>query len=429
MAPVTLEALLDGQWQRAATLDFPEEPLGYLGRCYFEYDYEYLDRWLGTKRFDVGASVGLPLEFGPTSLAAWPAFLDDLRPMGNARRWWLRRLNLAETPASDVRLLQQGTAAPIGNLRIAEAVPPRTQTPRRFPAQAVIDREHDFLEWAAEQGAQVGGATGAGGDSPKILLRREADGQVWLDVWQDEPEATAAHVLVKFARSRSERDRLVLRSEYVYLQALSRLGVSTISTEGLALHEGLAGPSLWLPRFDVRRHQGREVRLGVESLYSLLGARPGARLRHQDVLGALQRLVEPPDWPRLLLEYVQRDLLNLVFGNSDNHGRNTALLKSADAVWLAPVYDFAPMKLDLEGITRTTTWEGFEKGGEVDWRGLLPTFGEHEAFVRAGLRALAERLATLPSLLRELDLPRETLDFPALGLTRTDARLTAWGLS
>jgi serine/threonine-protein kinase HipA len=428
MAQVTLEALLDGGWQRAATLDVPEEPLGHLGRCYFEYDYEYLDRWLGTKRFDVQASVGLPLEFGPTSLPSWPVFLDDLRPMGNARRWWLGRLNLAETAASDVRLLQQGTAAPIGNLRIAEAVPARTQTPRRFPTQAVIDREHDFIEWAADQGAQVGGATGAGGDSPKLLLRREPDGQVWLDVWQDEPQAQAAHVLVKFARSHSERDRLILRSEYVYLQALSRLGVSTISTEGLELHEGPSGPSLWLPRFDVRRHEGREVRLGVESLSSLLGARAGARLRHQDVLTALQTLVKPHEWPRLLLEYLERDLLNLIFGNSDNHGRNTSLLKRADAMWLAPVYDFAPMKMDLEGITRTTTWAGFEKGGEVDWRGLLPTFGEHEVFVRAGLRALAERLVTLPSLLRELGLPRETLDFPALGLNHPETRLTAWGL-
>ncbi len=162
-------------------------------------------------------------------------------------------------------------------------------------------------------------------------------------------------------------------------------------------------------------------------MFSLLGARPGARLRHHDVLLALRRLV-PDDWPRLLLEYVQRDVLNLVFGNSDNHGRNTALLKSADSVWLAPVYDFAPMKMDLEGITRTTQWSGFEKGGEVDWHGLLASFGEDEAFVRAGLRDLAERLVTLPTLLRELGLPRETLEFPALGLNQTEARLRAWGL-
>ncbi len=262
MASVTLEALLDGAWQSAATLEFPEESAGDQGRCYFEYDYEYLCRWVETARFDVRASVALPLEFGSTSLPTWPAFLDDVRPMGSARRWWLDRLNLADAPASDFRLLQQGTVAPVGNLRIAEAVPPKTETPRRFSAQQVIDREQDFIAWAADHGAQVGGATGAGGDSPKLLLRRDAD-QVWIDVWQDEPENAASHVLVKFARSRRERDQLILRSEYVFYRALTMLGVATISAEGLELHEGEAGPSLWLPRFDVRRHEGREVRLGV----------------------------------------------------------------------------------------------------------------------------------------------------------------------
>lgn len=428
MAGVTLEALIDGVWLRAATVELPDEPAGEGGRCYFEYEYDYLERWLDSRRFDVAASVRLPLEFGPTSLRRWPAFLDDLRPMGSARRWWLRHLNLPESPASDFMLLKRGTVAPVGNLRVAEALPQKAEPPRRFSSQSVVDREQDFLAWAAEHGAQVGGATGAGGDSPKLLLRRDPDAQVWIDVWQDEPENAAAHVLVKFARTRSERDRLILRSEYVYYQALTKLGVPTISTDGMELREGAGGPSLWLPRFDVRRHEGREVRLGVESIYALLGAQPGARLRHQDVLFALRKVVSPADWPRLLVEYVQRDLLNLVFGNSDNHGRNTALLKSADTVWLAPVYDFAPMKMDLEGITRTTHWGDFEKGGDVDWRRLLASFGEDEPVVRAGVRALAERLTALPDLLRELGLPRETLEFPPLGLQRTEARLREWGL-
>ncbi len=428
MVFVTLEALLDGAWQAAATLEVPEEAAGDQGRCHFEYGYEYLDRWLGTNRSDVLASLTLPLEFGPTSLRTWPAFLDDLRPMGSARRWWLNQLNLADSPASDFRLLQRGTVAPVGNLRIAEAVPAKAEPPRRFSSQAVIDREQDFIAWAADHGAQVGGATGAGGDSPKLLLRRDPDGQVWIDVWQDEPESAATHVLVKFARSKRERDRLILRSEYVFYRALATLGIPTIATEGMELHEGAGGPSLWLPRFDVRRHDGREVRLGVESLYSLLGARPGSRLRHQDVLVALRSLVQPAQWRGLLLDYVQRDILNLVFGNSDNHGRNTALLKSAEGVSLAPVYDFAPMKMDLEGISRTTQWGPFEKGGDVDWRGLLPGFGEDETFVRMGLRELAERLTALPTLLRELGLPRETLDFPGLGLHYTEARLRDWGL-
>lgn len=428
METVTLEALVDGVWERAATVEFPDPAAGDQGASYFEYDFDYVERWLGTPRFDVVASLGLPLEFGPTCLRTWPAFLDDVRPMGSARRWWLTQLGLPDASSSDYPLLRQGTLAPVGNLRVAESVPVKTQSPRRFSLQDVVDREQAFLAWAADHGAQVEGASGAGGDSPKLLLRRDADDRVWIDVWQDEPDNPASHVLVKFARTRSERDQLILRSEYVYYRALARLGVPTISAEGLALHEGAGGPSLWLPRFDVRRHEGREVRLGVESLYALLAARPAARLRHQDVLAALRRVVQPADWREVLLDYVRRDVLNLVFGNSDNHGRNTALLKSADTVSLAPVYDFAPMVMDFEGIRRATHWDSFERGGDVDWHGLLPTFGEDEAFVRDGLRDLAARLTGLPELLRELELPRETLEFPALGLLRTEARLRAWGL-
>lgn len=428
-ASLHLEMLLEGRWHQAALLELPDEALGDRGPCHFEYDYDYLVSWVESARFDASASLSLPLNFGPSSSRSWPSFLDDVRPMGNARGWWLKRLQLPEAPGSDFSLLRQGTAAPVGNLRIAESVPPRAGTPRRFPAEAVVDREYDFIAWAAEHGAQVGGATGAGGDSPKLVLRQDADGQVWIDVWQDAPEDPARHLLVKFARGKHPRDQLILRSEYVYYRALERLGVDTIPTEGMELREGLKGPSLWLPRFDVRRHRGREVRLGMESMYSLLAAGPGTRLRHQDVLAALRKVVTPDAWPNVLLEYVKRDVLNLVFGNSDNHGRNTALLKSADAVWLAPVYDFAPMKMDLEGITRTTQWgEEFERGGDVDWPRLLPTFEEHEKKVRSGLRALAKRLTGLPALLRQLGLPPETLEFPALGLLRTEERLRDWGL-
>lgn len=425
---VTIEALLEGTWRRAAVLEFPDESLGDRGPCYLEYDFDYLQSWVDAARFDAVLSASLPLQFGPSGSATWPSFLDDLRPMANARGWWLNRLRLADVPSSDFTLLRRGTVAPVGNLRVAESVPPRGETPRRFDAEAVVEREHDFIAWAADHGAQVGGATGAGGDSPKLLLRQDPDGQVWIDAWQDEPENPARHFLVKFARGRNERDRLILRSEYVYYQALSRLGVSTISAEGMELREGQNGPSLWLPRFDVRREQGREVRLGVESMYSLLGAGPGARLAHHDVLEALRKVVAPADWPGVLLDYVQRDVLNLVFGNSDNHGRNTALIRSANAVKLAPVYDFAPMKMDLEGITRATHWGPFERGGDVDWARLLPTFGAQEEAVKSGLRDLARRLVSLPELLRELGLPRETLEFPSLGLLRTEERLRAWGL-
>ncbi|MGT3242321.1 HipA domain-containing protein [Yersinia enterocolitica] len=48
----------------------------------------------------------------------------------------------------------------------------------------------------------------------------------------------------------------------------------------------------------------------------------------------------------LVIEIIQRDLLNIAFGNSDNHGRNTVLIKRREGIWFAPIYDFAPMKAD-----------------------------------------------------------------------------------
>lgn len=163
-------------------------------------------------------------------------------------------------------------------------------------------------------------------------------------------------------------------------------------------------------------------------MYSLLGREPGAYLNHQEVLRALRSVVRPERWPEVLLEYLERDLLNLVFGNPDNHGRNLAVLKMDDEVRLAPVYDFAPMRMDLEGITRTTRWSGFEAGGEVDWPGLLRSFGEDEERLRDGLGRLARRLRELPDLLASLGLPQETLDFPSMGLRNTARKLREWTL-
>ena len=93
-------------------------------------------------------------------------------------------------------------------------------------------------------------------------------------------------------------------------------------------------------------------------------------------------------------------------------GATRRVLKTDSAVRLAPVYDFAPMKMDLEGITRTTRWEGFEVGGTVDWPALLQSFGADEEFLRKGLHELAVRLERLPELLRDL------------GLAPGDARLS-----
>lgn len=427
LSSVTLQAWLETEWADIARLDFPAPDAGPFGHCLFEYDLDHFSACVGRDNPLVQASLNLPLTFGPTMCAAWPAFLDDIRPMGSARGWWLRRLGLPHGPASDFQLLRDGTVAPIGHLRIKESVPPRVTTVDRFDRQLIVDRAHHFLEYAASVGAPIGGATGAGGDSPKLLVRLDSANQGWIDTWQDQPDVADSHFLVKFARgSRSERDQIILRSEHVYYRALHALGVETISLEGMTLLEGEHGPSLWLPRFDVARENGREVRLGVESVYSLMGALPGSSLKHEDVLPKLQSLLPQPT-RETALEYLRRELVNVVFGNSDNHGRNSAVLKSRSGLRLAPVYDFAPMVMDPEGIIRSTRWRSYEKG-EIDWAAVLEHFGRDEEFLRAGLGELAQRLSTLPDLLTSLGLPAETLNHPPLGLARTKQKLVTWGL-
>ena len=34
-----------------------------------------------------------------------------------------------------------------------------------------------------------------------------------------------------------------------------------------------------------------------------------------------------------VIEWVKRDILNIAFGNSDNHGRNTAFLRDDNNIW------------------------------------------------------------------------------------------------
>lgn len=443
MPCITLQANVDGAWRDAARLEVYEAAAGRAGEGVLEYDEAYLVEYFADPRPLVRVSTRYPVELGPRLFSRWPAFLDDIRPLGAARDWWKKRLGLRGAREDDFTLLARATIAPIGNLRVKEAVPEKNAPPARFPRQAVIERDADFLEYATAQGAQVGGATGAGGDAPKVLLRVSANDEVWIDTWQDEPRTEDRAYLVKFARGkRTERDRLVLRSEYVYYRALAALGIDTVDVESMRLEEGPTGPSLWLPRFDIVRRPraagGRdgpeareELRLGMDSVYALVEAPPGSWLVHEEVLEVLREVVGETAWPRTLLEYLRRDLLNLVFGNADNHGRNIAVLRDEAEVRLAPVYDFAPMKMDDEGITRTTRWRREVEGGtaSIDWRALFASFPDvDEAYLYDGMRELARKLVDLPALLEGLQLPSETLDFPAIGLRRTKEKLQAWGL-
>lgn len=138
---------------------------------------------------------------------------------------------------------------------------------------------------------------------------------------------------MKFARNKaSQIDQDILRSEYCFYRAVQQLGMDTVAAEGLALEEGNK-PSLWMHRFDREISSTGVCRTAVESMYSLCGVtEAGSYMLHTQVLGKLVELWRAVGQEQqvgdLVFEYMRRDLLNQILGNSDNHGRNTAILRS-----------------------------------------------------------------------------------------------------
>lgn len=253
-------------------------------------------------------------------------------------------------------------------MRIKEALPPinpdSTLHLRYFSQADVADRNVDFLEYAQQMGAISGGATGAGGEAPKLLICSTKDQNIWIDTYQQNFDQ---HYLVKFPRNnRAEIDCNILRAEYYFYQELNELGFNTVETTEMKLIEGEKYPSLWLPRFDVEWHNQQLQRHGLESIYSVLNKASGTYLNHFEVIENLCDLLtlidSDFDSAQFICEWLQRDLLNIIFGNSDNHGRNTSFLKKSGKISLAPI------KADPEVVTRSTTWGSpYEEGGEYRW--------------------------------------------------------------
>jgi serine/threonine-protein kinase HipA len=92
----------------------------------------------------------------------------------------------------------------------------------------------------------------------------------------------------------------------------------------------------------------------------------GISRHNEEYIGVLRQYSSKPKPD--IKEFVFRDFLNVVLGNTDNHGRNTALIKySEDQVEISPLFDFAPMVLDDAAIARVSKWK------EESY--LIPNFG------------------------------------------------------
>lgn len=444
---LTLQAFLTQQWQDIAELTFDEFNLievAYLGDYSFQH---YLaDNWHAF-------SINYPVElFGYRVDNGWLPILDDIIPAGAGRRYWLNYLGLAHLsePEQNFRLLQSATIAPIGHLRIKQAVEnlPIGEN-RLFDIEEVVNRHADFLDYANQMGAIAGGATGAGGEAPKLVLRVTSNDKVWIDHQQlaDGPyDAQDSYYLVKFPRgTRSEIDCDILRAEYHYYQELASLGFDTIETTQMRLIEGERYPSLWLSRFDVRQNkQGQIQRLSMESVYAMLKQQPATRLYHGQTIRALIDIMNKSnmttegfklDKTAFVIEWVKRDLLNIAFGNSDNHGRNTAFLRGEHSIWLSPIYDFAPMKADPEGIARSMIWQNdngqtLELGGHYNFIAICESLADliEPSVLIDELKQTAEQLVDLPKRLQQRGVSEKILSHPAIAFDYLPKRLQDWGL-
>ncbi|WP_447508310.1 type II toxin-antitoxin system HipA family toxin [Acinetobacter lactucae] len=442
MKKLTIQALLNKNWLDVAELKLLEPKLGSASASELEYELDYAIQYLD-RRDEYACSLSLPVQILIKHESnTWFGFLDDIVPSGAARRYWVNYLDLQRLTYAEQEsiLLEKGGMAPVGNLRIKEALP--TLNPestlhlRYFSKEDVAERNIDFLEYAQQMGAISGGATGAGGEAPKLLIRVSPEHKVWIDTYQENFDQPDQHYLVKFPRNkRSAIDCDILRAEYYYYQVLNELGFNTIETTQMQLIEGTKYPSLWLPRFDTEWRDQSWHRYGLESVYSVLNKSSGSHLNHFEVIEDLCRLLTSIDSdfdvPQFICEWLQRDLLNIIFGNSDNHGRNTSFLKHSGKIYLSPIYDFAPMKADPEVVTRSITWGSpYEEGGEYRWAQITQKLAPwcDPDISLATLKTLANNLLGLKQRLVDKGVPKQIIEMPALSFDYIEAKLKRWEL-
>jgi serine/threonine-protein kinase HipA len=394
-----LEIYVDRQWRRAADVRVTNPRLGFSSEAALDYDLGYLDEQTGTlgTRGLRAISCRYAVGYEAFTEAHWPAFLLDLIPSGAARRHWISRLALPDADSSEWDVLVAGAAHPPGNVRVANAVE-RFDGPTDqpgFPRSDILERREEFIEYAHQCGAPVSGSTGAGGDSPKFLLREDRSGFWHADgVLAD--DRTKNCWLVKFPRTTNDRwDRLILRTEAAYHQVAQRFGVRTFGSVEWEQD------CLFVPRFDRTVVHPYVERLGLESLCSLAGvAEFGARIPKETLARTIADYATDPQGE--LRELVLRDVLDVALGNTDNHARNTSVLKKLDGtIELSPLYDFAPMVFDQRGIARFCRWR--DGSDYPDWNAVasfLATLGLDPRATREWLRGLAPRVEGLPALMR-----------------------------
>lgn len=427
----TFEIWLDGQWRECCTVEIRDPVLGGAGAAMLDYDPEYA---FGQA---VPVALGFPVTLNLCQLPQWPAFLYDLVPQGKGRHYLLGELGIADGPAADWPLLCAGAFNPIGRLRVKEAVAFYQQhvqgqdhalLNRGFRIDEIVERAEEFIEHLQIHGMLSAGTPGVQGAAPKFMLTQAKDGLWYADGALPDDRAQK-HYLVKLPRGRDPSDIQILRNEAAFLRVARHVGLHV--EELPELREDM----LFIPRFDRRVGPAGVERLHQESAASLLG-QPGFDVRpsQNEVLAALRRHATDPG--ATTIEFIKRDVLNLAMGNTDNHARNTAVQIVDGQTRLTPLFDFAPMNLDKEGIARTLRWKYPDKREITNWTDVLQVIhaahreqispGEMTA-IRADLHAFADALARLPDTMAQHGVSHDIIEHRYRAINTQEQQLRELG--
>ena len=353
----TIQIFLQNQWIDCATIELiGDEAKGWKASSGTYYSMEHAIEYMDL-RDGHAVSNYYPVNLESNIEPTWPAFLVDLLPQGYGRKELLRRLGRPEyeEESADWSLLKIGASNPIGNLRVKEAHEwllhqYSDQLVQGFSLQEIIERSDEFLESLATFGLFISGSSGVQGEWPKLLMTQGKDDLFYLDHTLPDDEAKQ-HWLIKFSRGSDERLNKILNQEALYMQLAEYLGLRVFKP--LELH----GRTLFIPRFDRQVKDQGVDRIAQESLASFSGkAGFGITMTHNEVCRVIMQYCTNPE--QEIIEYVKRDLANILLGNKDNHTRNTAFQRFPNGeILLSPLFDFAPMWLHPDGIARCTRWE------------------------------------------------------------------------
>jgi serine/threonine-protein kinase HipA len=419
---LTFETHLRGEWYESATISIDKPNAGYSGASIVDYDIDFFTAFAAVDAvhrpvIDARAlSVNHPVDLASRHRATWPAFLLDLMPQGHARRKLSEILGFTlDAREADVPLLLRAASNPVGNIRIRQAAREERDRlvnvmRRGVTEDDIFERTDLFVEVMDRFGMVASGSSALQGEWPKVALTLAKDGLWYPDAFVGDEEAVK-HVIVKLLRSNDERDRLILEAEAGYSSLAGELGLDV--AEPSLYRNGI----LMISRFDRAVVDGCRIRHGQESLVSALGiAEFGYLADHEQYIAVIKRVSDDPFAD--IVEYMKRDLANRACGNSDNHGRNSALSKPAGGgVRLSPLFDFAPMRLEADGVAPSTRWgvmRASHRDSDPDWRiicaTVFPDEAERAAALFDELASFAERLAEAPALAREFGVPSRAVE-------------------